>query len=61
MVASITTPRLALVPLTPQALRALLGGDRARAEEIIGLDLPAEFPNATNTSSGTAASTGHPA
>jgi [ribosomal protein S5]-alanine N-acetyltransferase len=46
MIASITTPRLALVPLRPEAIRAILAGDRAGAQEIIGLELPAEFPDA---------------
>jgi RimJ/RimL family protein N-acetyltransferase len=44
MVAPITTPRLALVPLEPDAIRSLIANDRARAMRIIGLDLPDEFP-----------------
>jgi RimJ/RimL family protein N-acetyltransferase len=46
MVAAIATPRLELVPLEPEAIRSLVGGDRARARELIGRDLPDEFPNA---------------
>src|SRR5262245_30934408 len=42
----IETPRLALLPFPPEAIRALLAGDRDQAEEIIGLELPAEFPHA---------------
>src|SRR5690242_11895880 len=45
MVAPITTPRLALVPLEPEVIRHLLAGDRAGAERIVGRKLPAEFPN----------------
>ena len=33
-----------LVPLDPAALRHLIAGDRAAAERILGLTLPAEFP-----------------
>jgi RimJ/RimL family protein N-acetyltransferase len=44
MVAPIATPRLVLVPLEPDAIRRLLTGDRAGAREIIGHDLPDEFP-----------------
>jgi ribosomal-protein-alanine N-acetyltransferase len=44
MVAPITTPRLALVPLAPEAIRALIAGDRAAAQRTIGLALPDEFP-----------------
>jgi ribosomal-protein-alanine N-acetyltransferase len=45
MVAPITTPRLALVPLEPEAIRHLIAGDRAEAERVVGRTLPAEFPN----------------
>lgn len=45
MVASITTPRLDLVPLAPEAIRSLIAGDRAQARQIIGHEIPDEFPN----------------
>ena len=44
MVVPITTRRLALVPLEPAAIRALLAGNRGEAQRIVGLDLPDEFP-----------------
>ena len=45
MVASITTPRLDLAPLEPEAIRSVIAGERAQARRIIGHDLPDEFPN----------------
>lgn len=41
---AIFTPRLRLVPLPPDAVRALLGGDRAGASRLLGLSLPTTFP-----------------
>ena len=46
MVATITTPRLELVPLAPDAIESLLGGNRAQAQKLMGHDLPDEFPSA---------------
>lgn len=46
MVAPITTPRLELTPLAPEAIESLIAGDRASAQSLIGHDLPEEFPNA---------------
>jgi ribosomal-protein-alanine N-acetyltransferase len=45
--APIETERLRLVPLTRQALRLLLAGDRAAASRSLGLRLPPEFPAGT--------------
>jgi RimJ/RimL family protein N-acetyltransferase len=42
--APIVTARLRLVALTPDAVRGLLGGDRASASRLLGLSLPEEFP-----------------
>ena len=44
--APIRTERLDLVPLAPEAVRALIAGNRGEAKRILGLSLPAEFPNA---------------
>ena len=44
MAAIISTPRLDLVPMTPDFLRASLAGDLRQAEQIIGLLLPASWP-----------------
>lgn len=44
--APIRTERLDLVPLAPEAVSALIAGNRGEAERILGLSLPAEFPNA---------------
>jgi RimJ/RimL family protein N-acetyltransferase len=41
----IRTNRLALVPLSPAFLDALLGGRRAEAEAALGLELPADWPD----------------
>jgi RimJ/RimL family protein N-acetyltransferase len=43
-VTPIRTPRLELVAFEPTAIRAILRGDRAEAERIIGMELPREFP-----------------
>ena len=43
-VSPIRTARLELVAFDPLAIRALLDGKRAEAERIIGMELPAEFP-----------------
>lgn len=40
----IRTARLELAPLSPAALVPLIAGDRAAAERILGLTLPADFP-----------------
>ncbi len=42
--APIVTPRLRLILLPADAIRGLLGGDRAGAAGLLGLSLPAEFP-----------------
>ena len=42
----IHTARLDLVPLDPKAMRHLIAGDRAKAEQLIGAALPDEFPTA---------------
>jgi [ribosomal protein S5]-alanine N-acetyltransferase len=42
----IRTERLELVAFAPEAIRALIGGRRDEAERILGLSLPAEFPDA---------------
>jgi [ribosomal protein S5]-alanine N-acetyltransferase len=45
MLDAIRTPRLVLVPFVPEALRLLIEGDRAGAQQALGgLELPAEFP-----------------
>jgi [ribosomal protein S5]-alanine N-acetyltransferase len=41
----IRTERLELVAFAPEAIRALIAGRRDEAEGILGLSLPAEFPN----------------
>jgi RimJ/RimL family protein N-acetyltransferase len=41
----IRTNRLALVPLSPAFLDALLGGRRAGAEAALGLELPPDWPD----------------
>lgn len=38
------TARLALVPFTPEFLRASLAGERARAEALLGVQLPDPWP-----------------
>jgi RimJ/RimL family protein N-acetyltransferase len=43
---SIPTPRLDLIEMTPEFLRAVLARDRARASALIGLELPDEWPDA---------------
>lgn len=43
-VSPIRTPRLELVAFEPDAIRALLDGDREHTEELIGMPLPEEFP-----------------
>ena len=40
----IRTERLDLVAFEPQAIRALIDGDRDEADRILGLHLPSEFP-----------------
>jgi [ribosomal protein S5]-alanine N-acetyltransferase len=42
----IRTERLELVAFAPETIRALIAGSRGDAERILGLSLPAEFPNA---------------
>lgn len=42
----IRTERLELIAFAPEAVRALIAGRRNEAERILGLSLPAEFPNA---------------
>ena len=42
----IRTERLELVAFPPEAIRALIAGKRDEAEQVLGLRLPAEFPNA---------------
>jgi [ribosomal protein S5]-alanine N-acetyltransferase len=42
----IRTERLDLVAFPPDAIRALIANGRDRAERLLGLRLPAEFPNA---------------
>jgi [ribosomal protein S5]-alanine N-acetyltransferase len=44
--ASIETTRLALVPLSPRFLDAILGGRRDEAESMLGLELPEAWPDA---------------
>jgi RimJ/RimL family protein N-acetyltransferase len=41
----IRTERLELVALAPEAIRGLIAGKRDEAERMLGLSLPAEFPN----------------
>jgi RimJ/RimL family protein N-acetyltransferase len=41
----IRTERLELVALAPEAIRGLIAGKRNEAERMLGLSLPAEFPN----------------
>ena len=45
MIPTIRTHRLDLVPFDPTALKCLVEGDRARAQRILGLELPDEFPS----------------
>jgi RimJ/RimL family protein N-acetyltransferase len=40
----IVTARLRLIALPPEAVRGLLGGDRASASRVLGLSLPEAFP-----------------
>ena len=44
MIATISTPRLELVPFDPTALKHLVRGDRPQAQHILGIQLPDEFP-----------------
>ncbi len=44
-VAVIETERLVLVSLSPEAIDALLEGDRARAEEVTGVRIPDGWPD----------------
>ena len=44
MSAIVSSARLDLIPMTPDFLRASLAGDLRRAEQIIGLSLPASWP-----------------
>jgi [ribosomal protein S5]-alanine N-acetyltransferase len=39
------TPRLELVPITLEAIEAVIAGDKARAEQAVGAAFPAEWPN----------------
>jgi RimJ/RimL family protein N-acetyltransferase len=39
------TPRLRLVPITLEALEAVLDGDKPRAEAIVGVRFPLAWPN----------------
>ena len=41
----IRTKRIELVAFSPKAIRALIARKRGEAERVIGLTLPAEFPN----------------
>jgi RimJ/RimL family protein N-acetyltransferase len=43
-VLTICTERLELVPLDPDAIRALIAGRRDEAEKVLGMTLPTEFP-----------------
>jgi hypothetical protein len=47
----IRTNRLALVPLSPAFLDALVEGRRAEAEAALGLELPPDWPTATTSAS----------
>lgn len=42
---ALTTPRLRLVPMTLPAVEAILDGDKARAEAIVGARFPEAWPN----------------
>lgn len=42
----IHTKRLDLVPFDPAAIRHLIAGERAKAEQLLGATLPEEFPTA---------------
>ena len=42
---TVLTERLRLEPMPPQALRALLDGNRPAAEDLLGVGLPEEFPD----------------
>ncbi|HET7420842.1 MAG TPA: GNAT family N-acetyltransferase [Candidatus Dormibacteraeota bacterium] len=44
-VSPIRTARLELIAFDPRAVRALIEGDRASAERIVGMKLPQEFPS----------------
>jgi RimJ/RimL family protein N-acetyltransferase len=41
----LSTPRLELVPITLDALEAVIMGDKPRAERIVGATFPAAWPN----------------
>jgi RimJ/RimL family protein N-acetyltransferase len=43
---AIHTTRLELVPFDPKAIRHLIAGDRAKAERVMNVTLPEEFPTA---------------
>ncbi len=45
----IHTPRLDLVPFTPEFLRASLAGDRSEAERLLGSALPSLWPDSAGT------------
>ena len=45
----IYTERLDLVPMTPEFLRASLAGDRERAQELLGMRVPMEWPERPET------------
>jgi RimJ/RimL family protein N-acetyltransferase len=49
-VAAIRTERLELIALPPEAISALIAGRRAEAEQLLGPELPAEFPDAGDLS-----------
>src|SRR6266550_4406045 len=46
MPATIRTTRLELIPIDPAVIRHLIAGDRGKAEGVLGLTLPPEFPTA---------------
>ncbi|MES1177082.1 MAG: GNAT family N-acetyltransferase [Myxococcales bacterium] len=47
MAEPIRTPRLNLVPMTPEFLEASLLGDREQAEQLVAASLPATWPHGT--------------
>jgi RimJ/RimL family protein N-acetyltransferase len=43
-VSPIRTPRLELIAFEPAAIEAIIAGDRGHAEQLLGMNLPSEFP-----------------
>ena len=41
----LTTPRLELIPITLDAIEAVIAGDKARAERAVGAAFPEAWPN----------------